>query len=208
MPTKTQIILASSSKTRIKLLHSICIEPNMIIAPELNETPMKHEQAHHLATRLAYAKSNKVFVQISTDSINCPEQAVIIAADTVACVGRKILPKAMNNSDVQNCLQLLSGKRHQVYTSLSVLKFVKCQDKVLILQKSHKTVKTIVKFKTLSKQEIERYLLLEQGIGKAGGYGIDGFAQSFVEFISGSFSNVLGLPLCSLTNILLSYGAY
>lgn len=190
---KLPIILASSSETRLKLLKRINIIPDKIIASNIDESEKDKELPRNLAIRLAGEKALTI--------ANMNEAAIIIAADTVVAMGRRILPKALTKEEVIFCLKLLSGKRHRVYTGVSVL--LKENDKII---NRKKLVTSIVKFKRLTAQEINFYAQTDEGINKAGGYSIFGFAESFVQFISGSYSNVMGLPLCETVNMLSSIG--
>ncbi|WPY00134.1 Maf-like protein [Candidatus Trichorickettsia mobilis] len=183
------IILASQSPARLALLKQVGITPDKIIAADIDESSMRRELPLHLATRLALAKANKITNQI--------EQGIVIAADTVVATGRKILPKALNNEDIKDCLQELSGRRHRVYTGVCVIRKLDGQ-----LQVRQKLVQTVVKFKNLTNQDIAFYCDLGEGLNKAGGYALSGFAESFVIFLSGSHSNVIGLPLYETLNML------
>lgn len=176
------IILASASKTRLDLLERIGIRPDHIIISGVQEIERKREKASQFAVRMSIEKAKAVESQF--------DQGIIIAADTVPVCSGKMLRKAENADDVKQSLQLLSGKRHRIYTGVTVIK--KQQDKTII---SSKLVTSILKFKRLSPKEIEFFCSTGEGIGKAGGYSLQGYAESFVSHISGSFSNVLGLPL-------------
>jgi len=193
------VILASQSSTRIELLHRIKIIPTQIIPADIDETPHLHELPNHLAQRLAYEKAIKVLSQVD-------KSAVIIGADTVTAIGKTILPKALTHEDVRNCMEMLSGHRHNVYTGLCVIKTDGEQKHII----RKKTVRTIVKFKKLSKEEIDFYCTLDDGLGKAGGCKIAGYTEAFISFISGSHSNVMGLPLFETVNALnsVNYGVY
>ena len=188
------VILASQSSTRVELLKRIKIIPSRIIPADIDETPNLRELPRLLATRLAYAKAIKVVSQIE-------DSAIVIAADTVAALGRRILPKATNYEEVKNCIKILSGRRHRVYTGLCIIK--KDNDHLTIRQK---IVQTIVKFKKLTNKEIDFYCSLDEGLGKAGGCKISGYAEAFISFISGSYSNIMGLPLFETVNSLNSLG--
>lgn len=188
------IILASQSSTRIELLKRIKITPTQIIPADIDETPNLRELPNHLATRLAYEKAIKIVSQIE-------DSAIIIAADTVTALGRRILPKATAYEEVRYCMELLSGRRHRVYTGLCIIK--KDQGQITTRQK---IVGTIIKFKKLSKEEIDFYCSLDEGLNKAGGCKISGYAEAFISFISGSYSNVMGLPLFETVNALNSLG--
>ncbi|MFY9590337.1 Maf family protein [Rickettsia endosymbiont of Halotydeus destructor] len=188
------IILASSSPARLELLKRLKIIPSQILPADIDETSRLRELPNHLAVRLAKEKAEKIASQIE-------ESAIIIGADTVVVAGRKILPKAATHEEIKDCLNILSGRRHRVYTGLCFIK--KHNDQIVIRQK---IVQTIIKFKRLSQQEIDFYSSLDEGLNKAGGYGISGYAEAFMPFISGSHSNVIGLPLCETVNALTSLG--
>lgn len=188
------IVLASQSPARLELLKRIKVFPTQIIPANINETEYLRELPNQLVTRLAQEKAEVVAKKISGE-------AIIIAADTVVVHGRKILPKALTSEDVRYCLNILSGKRHRVYTGICIIK--KTLEQVLLRQK---LVQTIVKFKRLSQQEIEFYCSLDEGINKAGGCGIHGYAEAFVPSIYGSYSNIMGLPLLETMHMLTSLG--
>lgn len=187
------IILASASPARLALLRQVGIEPDQIIASDIDETEHKGETPKNLALRLAKEKALAVAAPLA----NC----VIIGADTVPVAGRQIMRKAASEQDVRESLQLLSQRRHQIYTGVCVLKKDHNGTKVL-----GRVVKSTVKFKKLSEKEIDYYCALGEGIGKAGGYTLTGHAESFVSFLSGSFSNIIGLPLFETLNMLNSMG--
>ncbi len=187
------IILASASPARLQLLSQVGIIPDFVIPSEIDESERPGELPRHLAQRLSFEKAACVAATL--------EQGIVIGADTIPIVGRRIMRKAMTSEDVRLSLQLLSQRRHSVYTGVCVIKKTATE-----MRKSIKVVKSIVKFKQLSEAEIEYFCSINQGIGKAGGYTIAGYAESFVSYISGSFSNIIGLPLCETVNMLKSVG--
>lgn len=172
------LILASSSPRRLQLLAQIGITPDQVIPADIDETPLTAEQPHLYVARVAREKAEKIAADYPA--------ATILAADTVVACGRRILPKAETASQARECLQLLSGRRHRVMTAVCVIAAGKCRSK---------TVTTTVKFVRLSAQQIEAYIESGQWEGKAGGYGIQGYSESFVQHLSGSYSAVVGLPL-------------
>lgn len=184
---KKSLILASSSPRRLELLAQIGIKPDLILPADIDETPKKSELPKDYSIRVAIEKADFIY-QKYPDS-----KYIILACDTVCAVGRRILPKAENNDDVRKCLELLSGRKHKVYSSICVIKNGK---------KHTKTSISILKFKRLSKQEIENYVKSGEGLGKAGGCAIQGLGATFITFMSGSFSNIVGLPLYE-TNLLI-----
>lgn len=191
---KFPVILASQSPARIELLKRIKIVPTQIIPADIDETPNLRELPNHLVTRLAHEKATKVASQIENP-------AIIIAADTVTAVGRRILPKATTTEEVRYCMEMLSGRRHRVYTGLCIIK----KDRQQLVTRQ-KIIQTIIKFKKLSSEEINFYCSLDEGLDKAGGCKISGYTEAFISFISGSYSNVMGLPLFETVNMLNSLG--
>ena len=152
--------------------------PDLVVAMDIDETPRKDELPRTLALRLALEKMEAAKAQHSG--------RFIITADTVIAVGRRILPKAESAEEVRRCLALLSGRRHRAYTGLAVTS----PDGMTRVRVSM----TAIGFKRLTQAEIEGYAVCGEGIGKAGGYGLQGRAGAFASFLSGSFSGVLGLP--------------
>ena len=187
------IILASASPARLQLLRQIGITPDFVIPSDIDEAEQAGELPRQLANRLSFEKA--AFIAATVD------QGIIIGADTIPTVGRRIMRKAMTAEDVRLSLQLLSQRRHSVYTGVCVIKKTSTETVKLI-----KVVKSIVKFRHLSTSEIEYFCSTNQGIDKAGGYTLTGYAESFVSYLSGSFSNIIGLPLCETINMLKSVG--
>lgn len=185
------IILASSSPSRLQLLKQVGIIPDQIIPAEIDETQKKRETPRKFAERLGIEKA-----QFIASSVN---YGIIIGADTVAAVGRRIMHKAENNDDIRAYLNLMSNRRHNVYTGVCVIKKENGETRQLF-----KISKSIVKFKKLTNQEIEAFCLTGEGIGKAGGYDLSSYAESFVTYFSGSFSGIIGLPLCETMSMLKS----
>jgi septum formation protein len=181
-------VLASASPRRIALLAQIGVVPARISPAELDETPLREEAPRALAQRLAAAKAEAAW--------RAGEAA--LAADTVVSVGRRILPKAETPAQAEACLRLLSGRRHQVWTGV-----------VLIGpegRRSARLVESIVAFNRLTQAQIGAYLASGEWAGKAGGYAIQGLAAAHIRFISGSYSNVVGLPLFETAQMLRGQG--
>ena len=179
-------VLASASPRRLALLRQAGIEPGVVIAPEIDESPRKGELPRVYALRVAVAKTEVVAVKEAG--------SFVLAADTVVAAGRRILPKAENADEVERCLKLLSGRRHQVLTALAL----RPPGKPL----RTRVVMTRVAFKALTSREIAAYVASGEGIGKAGGYAVQGRAEAFVRSINGSYSNVVGLPLYETLGLL------
>ncbi|MDR3448304.1 MAG: Maf family protein [Alphaproteobacteria bacterium] len=188
---KPLFILASSSPRRLALLADIGIAPDKVVAADIDESPRKGETPRELAHRLSFQKLLKVAPE-------CEEDAFILAADTVVGVGRRILPKAETAQDVRECLRLMSGRRHHVYTGVALQT---PQGKI-----HRRVADSTVIFRQLSDADIEAYVAGGEGIGKAGGYAIQGRAAALIRFISGSQSNIVGLPLFDVAQMLRGAG--
>ena len=190
MPQSPRLVLASASPRRLDLLRQIGIEPDAIAAAEIDESPLKDETPRLLATRLAVAKAERVAAQHAGSHI--------LAADTVVALGRRVLPKAESADEVRACLDLLSGRAHRVLTGLCAI----APDG----RRAHRLVETRLHFKRLTPGDIESYLACGEGLGKAGGYAIQGRAGRFVISLQGSYSGVVGLPLYEAVNLLAGLG--
>jgi septum formation protein len=190
-----QLVLASSSKSRLALLKQVLIEPNLIISPDVNEIPLKGEKARELTRRLALEKLLEAAKTINLKS-------VVIAADSSAEQGASILGKANSQDDVRAKMQMLSGRKHRLYTSVAV----GLVENGKLLKKSLKTNKNIITFKSLTSLEIDQYVSSNQGIGCEGGLMIEGLAGAFVRSIDGSPSGIMGLPLYETLNMIHSMG--
>lgn len=186
------LVLASSSEGRLKLLRSVQIYPDHIFHPDIDEIPLKNELPGKLAIRLAIAKSEKA-------SYYFPD-ALIISADTVSACGRRILPRALSDNDVIDCLKMLSGRRHRIYSAVSVLRT--CQGN--IKKQTCKLSMNIIKFKQLEEREILDYIATKEGLNKRGGCSIEGMASAFVKWMKGTVSSVIGLPLYETTSLIKS----
>jgi septum formation protein len=184
-------VLASSSPRRLSLLADIGLKPDRVTAADIDETPQAGEVPRNLALRLARAKLSRVAADIR-------EPAVILAADTVVGCGRRVLPKAETEEEVAKYLSLLSGRRHHVYTGVAVRS---PEGEVFSLVSD-----SVVIFKRLTKSEIHSYVASGEGIGKAGGYAIQGLAATLIRFVSGSYSNIVGLPLYETAQLLRKSG--
>ena len=178
------LILASASNARLELLKSVGISPDKIIATDINEKPKKDEKPLDYVFRIALEK-NKAVKKNSSE--------IVLSADTIVAVGRRILLKPNNIEEASSFLSLLSGRRHRVHTSICIFYNHRYYQK---------NITTILKMKRLSEEEKKSYLKSEEWIGKAGGYSIQGAASYFFPFISGSYSNVVGLPLTETIGLL------
>ncbi len=187
---KAPLILASASPRRLDLLRQVGVAPDAIIAPDLDETPLRDETPRLLAVRLARAKASAV-------AANHPD-AFILAADTVVSVGRRILPKAMTREEARACLTLLSGRAHRVATGVAVAAPGGAMAARLVESRLH--------VKRLSARELETYLETGEWRDKAGGYAIQGRAGAFVISLQGSYTGVVGLPLYETLSLLTGQG--
>lgn len=190
MADPQRLILASASPRRLQLLAQVGIQPDAVLAADLDETPQRTETPRLLASRLAAAKAQHVAARAAG--------AFVLAADTVVAVGRRVLPKAEDAREVAECLKLLSGRSHKVLTGVAA---ASPAGKLAV-----RLVESRVRFKRLSAAEIDRYLASGEGVGKAGGYAIQGLAGAFVIELSGSYSGVVGLPLYETANLLEGLG--
>lgn len=179
-PRKSQgFILASASPRRLELLAQIGHKPTAVAPADIDENPYDREVPKTHAERLATQKAAKI--------ANLHPGELILAADTVVACGKRILPKAEDEQTARACLKMLSGRRHRVITGISI---------VAANGEQHtKSATTTVAFKRLSVAEMDQYIASGEWRGKAGGYAIQGLGAAFIRFISGSYSNVVGLPL-------------
>ena len=180
------LVLASASPRRLDLLRQVGREPAEIDPADIDESPLARELPRAYALRMATAKLAAVAPR--------HRHAVVLAADSVVVCGRRILPKAETVEEARGCLDLLSGRRHRVLGGLAV---AGPDGRV-----RSRLVETVVRFKRLEATEIQAYLDSGEWQGKAGGYAIQGRAASFVAFLSGSYSNVVGLPLFETEQLL------
>ena len=189
---RPRLVLASASPRRLTLLAQVGVTPDALRPATLDETAKRGEMPRLLVSRLARSKAEAARDQISNDRDLA--DAFVIAADTVVAVGRKILVKPAHVEEAMASLQLLSGRTHAVLTSVCL---ITPDDKVRM-----KIVDTRVRFRHLTRSEIESYIASREWRGKAGGYAIQGLAGCFVLRIVGSYTNVVGLPLTEVVGML------
>lgn len=182
------LLLASASPRRLELLARIGVVPARVAPSDVDERPRKAELPRHLAARLALAKA---------EAAALPD-ALVLAADTVVGVGRRILGKPADAAEALRFLELLSGRRHQVHTGV----VLRQPDGRL----SKRLVTSVVAFNRLTAQQMAAYVESGEWQGKAGGYAIQGQAEMYVRFLSGSHSNVVGLPLFETAQLLRGCG--
>jgi septum formation protein len=193
---RPKLVLASASPRRLALLEQVGITPDALRPTTIDETARKGEVPHHLVRRLAHAKAEAAhrLVRAEPDYAN----SFILAADTAVSVGRRILGKAEMEHEAARSLELLSGRAHRVHTAIAI-----------ITPKGEwreRVVETRLRFKRLSRSDMEAYLASGEWKGKAGGYAIQGIAGCFVVKLVGSFTNVVGLPLTEVVNLLQGEG--
>jgi septum formation protein len=185
-----RLVLASTSPRRRDLLARIGVVPDRIAAPDVDETPQSAELPRPYALRIAIAKAQ---------AVARAEDEIILAGDTTVAVGRRILGKPEDEADLRRMLGLLSGRRHRCISAICLVG--------LDGRARTRVADTVVAFKRLTAVEIDRYVASGEGMGKAGGYAIQGLAEAFVRFLSGSHSGVVGLPVFE-TRALLEAAGY
>ena len=187
-----RLVLASASPRRLDLLAQIGIVPDDVRPADIDETPRDAELPRPYAQRLSVEKAKAVAATLAVD-------AVVLAADTVVAAGRRILDKPVYEAEARKHLALLSGRRHNVITGIAMIRMTDGRE-------WSRSVVTQVRFKRLSQSEIDAYIASDEWRGKAGGYAIQGRAARFVPWIGGSYSNVVGLPLTEVANMLEAAG--
>lgn len=185
--TKPRLILASASKSRLALLKQIHIIPDIIEPADIDEVRGKSEKPVNMVKRLAKAKCHKISDKYPSD--------IVLSADTVSVVGNKVLDKTYDDNIEREYLNLIGGRRHRLYSSVCV----SYKEKNIFKQK---TELSILKFKRFSQKEIEEIIASREWEGCSGGYAIEGMMGKFLISVSGSVSNVMGLPLHQIYNLL------
>lgn len=183
-----KFILGSGSPRRRELLAQIGVVADDILAPDIDETPLKNELPRPYCARMAREK---------VAAVPAEDTDIVLCADTTVAVGRRILGKPADASEARAFLSLMSGRRHKVITAVAV----KRGDQLW-----QRDVQSTVRMKSLSEAEIAVYLATEDWQGKAGGYGIQGPAGALIPWISGSFTGIVGLPLAETANLLIAAG--
>jgi septum formation protein len=191
-----KLVLASASPRRLALLAQMGVDPDAVIPADIDEAPRRSESPRALAQRLSAEKA----AMAAAVAFKRPDigRCLTLAADTVVCVGRRVLPKCEVSDEAAACLRLLSGRAHRVYTALTLIP--------LGGPARHRLVEARVRFKRLSRDEIDAYLGSGEWRGKAGGYAIQGLAGAFVVRLIGSYTAVVGLPLAETAALLAGEG--
>lgn len=188
--TAPRLILASASPRRKALLQQIGVAPDEILPADIDEMPFAGELPRAHALRLARGKAEKIAA--------AHPGALVLGADTVVGCGRRILPKAEDEATARECLELLSGRAHRVFSGIALVK----PDGTV----SARVAETRVKVRRLTDADMEEYVSCREWDGKAGGYGIQGRFEKHIVSLAGSYSNVVGLPLYETANLLAGAG--
>ena len=188
--TSNLLILGSGSAARRELLASIGLVPDIIEKPEIDESLKPNESPVSYVKRMAEEKASAILLK---------KQPYLITADTIVVAGSRVLSKTSDENVAYDYLRMLSGRRHTVFTAFCVK-----HNGIL----SSKLVKTSLKMRLLSTKEINDYIACREWVGSAGAYRIQGRAKTFIPFISGCFSNVVGLPIPKLVSVLKGRGFY
>lgn len=185
-----RLVLGSASPRRLELLAQIGIAPDQVSPADIDETPHRHEDARHYTRRMAREKAEALAGQVP---------GTILCADTSVTVGRRILGKPTDAAEARAFLRLLSGRRHLVLTAVAMHHNGRLHERL---------VETTIRLRPLNPAEIDDYVASQEWQGKAGGYGIQGRAGSFVAWMQGSYSAVVGLPLAETATLLAHAGIY
>lgn len=185
-----RLILASASPRRLELLDRIGVKPDAVVPADIDESVPNGELPRAHALRLAREKALAVALQ--------QPDALVLAADTVVAVGRRILPKVEDEPTLRACMRLLSGRRHRVLTGVALA--------IPGGGLRERLVETMIAMKRLSDEEVDYYASHGEWRGKAGGYALQGYGEVYVRHIAGSYSNVVGLPLAEARVLLKSAG--
>jgi septum formation protein len=185
---RPRLILGSASPRRRDLLAQVGILPDAVQATAVDEAPQRGETARACALRLACDKA---------EAVPADPDDVVLAADTVVALGRRLLGKPADEAQARGFVELLSGRRHRVVTAVALRRGER---------RWSRAVETAVRFRRLEPRDIAGYLASGEWQGKAGGYAIQGRAAGFVPWIGGSYSNVVGLPLAETLGLLAAAG--
>ena len=189
---RPRFILASASPRRQELLARIGLLPDAVDPADIDETPRKGERPEPHVARLAAEKAAVVAAR--------HPGAVVLAADTLVAAGLRILPKAEDEATARQCLALLSGRRHRVLTAVTLI------DAAGVAR--HRLSRSTVRVARLSDADVEAYIRSGEWLGKAGGYAIQGRFEAHVQWMEGSFSGIMGLPLADARAMLATAGLH
>jgi septum formation protein len=186
-----RLVLASASPRRLDLLARIGVTPDAVVPADIDESVPNGELPRQHALRLAREKALTVAIK--------EPDALVLAADTIVAVGRRILPKVEDEAALRACMKLLSGRRHRVLTGIALV--------IPDGRMRERLGETMIAMKRLSDEEIDYYASHGEWRGKAGGYALQGYGEVYVRHIAGSYSSVVGLPLAE-TRVLLKSAGY
>ena len=184
------LILASSSPQRLELLKKINIVPDKVVPAKIEETPNKSEKPKDFVIRMSKQKALNVSQQY--------KDSYVLSGDTIVSVGRRIIGKPSNKAEAENYLNLLSGRRHRVFSAVTLI----TPDN----KEKTKVTLTRVKFSRLNKNDLLEYIKTNEWKGRAGGYAIQGKASAFIPWINGSYTGIVGFPVNEIKNLLSSSG--
>lgn len=185
------LYLASGSPRRRELLTQIGVAFTAISA-DIDETPLAEESPSAYVERLARGKA-----EAGRRSVVSAQRFCVLGADTAVVLDGKILGKPVDEADACAMLMMLSGKEHEVLTAIAVLEGERCESRV---------VRSLVRFRPISREEASAYWASGEPRDKAGGYGIQGLGGVFVAGLNGSYSAVVGLPVCETCEVLGHFG--
>lgn len=185
---RPQLVLGSASPRRLELLAQIGLRPDRILPAEIDETPLRGEDARSYTIRMAREKAQALIGRV---------EGAILCADTTVVAGRRILGKPANADEARAFLRLLAGRRHRVLTAVALAHAGRLHERL---------VQTTLRLRPLSDAGIEDYIASGEWQGKAGGYGIQGRAGAFVTWMQGSYGAVVGLPLAETATLLAAIG--
>ena len=193
---RVKLVLASASPRRLALLEQAGLVADLLNPADVDETPRRRETPRALSLRLAIDKARAAAVAPLVQALAGP--VFVLAADTVVAVGRRVVPKPQSAEEARAALELLSGRSHHVYTSICVITPQGAS--------RSRVVDTKVRFKRLTREDIDAYLTSGEWRDKAGGYAIQGRADAFVRSLNGSYTGVVGLPLHEVMSLLQGNG--
>jgi len=192
----TQLILASASPRRRELLQQLKTHFHVHVV-EIDETPGEDESPKDYVLRMAEGKGSAAYKNLREEHRKFG-RLVVLSADTSVICDSYILGKPKNKEEARKHLEMLSGREHKVLTSVAVL----AADEEQSPSVQSVVSQSIVEFTTLSADDIEHYLQLDEPYDKAGSYAVQGVAAQFINHIQGSYSGIMGLPLFETAQLL------
>ena len=190
----TSLYLASGSPRRRELLTQIGV-PFSTVSAAIDETPLVNEAATAYVERLAREKARAGYKHVTASPAG--DAFCVLGADTAVVLDGQILGKPVDEADALAMLMALSGREHEVLTAIALIDVTRCETRV---------VRSAVRFRNISTQEAARYWASGEPLDKAGGYAIQGLGAVFVSGLEGSYSAVVGLPVCETAELLGHFG--